>query len=171
MAASLLSSLEESIPALRRYAMTLLGDRHDADDVVRECVVTALDQLSARYHQPWTHVWLLGLVHRKSVGRLRRKGIHWEPSALNTSGAAAQRAPSEPDADIGPDAMVRVFGNLPVELRSVLFLVSVEELAYSAVADVLGVSIAVVMSLLAAGREQLRVLSEASTPCSARRLA
>ena len=165
--AGLLTSLEASIPALRRYVATLLGDQRAADDVVHECLVAALRRPNAQ-REATLHLSLLGSVHRTAVTRLRRKGIRWDPSALNTSPA---ETPCVADADIASAELVRVFGNLPVELRSVLFLVSVEELSYPAVAEVIGMPIAAVMSLLSTGREQLRSLARDEAGAAARRTA
>jgi RNA polymerase sigma-70 factor (ECF subfamily) len=54
--------------------------------------------------------------------------------------------------------LVRAFAELPEEQRSVLFLVSVEDLSYAETARVLGVPIGTVMSRLSRGRERLRQL-------------
>ena len=40
--------MEACIPALRRYAATLLRDRQEVDDLVHDCLVRALDQLHSR---------------------------------------------------------------------------------------------------------------------------
>ncbi len=43
-----LTRIEAFIPALRRYAATLLHNRQDADDLVQDCLVRALDKLHTR---------------------------------------------------------------------------------------------------------------------------
>ena len=40
-----LTRIEGCIPALRRYAAALLRNRDDADDLVHDCLVRALDKL------------------------------------------------------------------------------------------------------------------------------
>ena len=160
----LLSSLEASVPALRSYAAMLLADRREADELVRACLVAALNRPQAR-SQAVLRVWLLGLVHQGGLSRLRRKGIRWQPAS-----------PGMPQGDqetgaqtvIGSTETMAAFAKLPVELRSVLFLVSVEELSYAEAAEVLGVAVETVMSLLSEGRRRLRALE---VPPVARRLA
>ncbi len=43
-----LARIEASIPALRRYATALLRNRDEADDLVHDCLVRALDKLHTR---------------------------------------------------------------------------------------------------------------------------
>ena len=43
-----LTHIENCIPALRRYAAALLHNRQDADDLVQDCLVRALDKLHTR---------------------------------------------------------------------------------------------------------------------------
>ena len=42
---SMLSKLEENIPSLRRYAWSLMRQSSDADDLVQDCLVRALDRI------------------------------------------------------------------------------------------------------------------------------
>jgi RNA polymerase sigma-70 factor (ECF subfamily) len=56
--------------------------------------------------------------------------------------------------------LIRGLNALPVEQRSVILLVSVEDLSYADAAHVLGIPIGTVMSRLARGRERLRQLTE-----------
>jgi RNA polymerase sigma-70 factor (ECF subfamily) len=49
---------------------------------------------------------------------------------------------------------------LPVEQRSVVLLVTVEDLSYAEAASVLGIPVGTVMSRLARGRERLRQMTE-----------
>jgi RNA polymerase sigma-70 factor (ECF subfamily) len=51
---------------------------------------------------------------------------------------------------------------LPPDHRSVLLLISVEDLSYAEAAKVIGVPVGTVMSRLSRAREQLRVLLESS---------
>ena len=56
--------------------------------------------------------------------------------------------------------LLRGLNALPVEQRSVILLVSVEDLSYADAASVLGVPVGTVMSRLARGRERLRQLTD-----------
>jgi RNA polymerase sigma-70 factor (ECF subfamily) len=56
--------------------------------------------------------------------------------------------------------LLRGLDQLPVEQRTVILLVSVEDLSYAEAANVLGIPIGTVMSRLARGRERLRQLTD-----------
>jgi RNA polymerase sigma-70 factor (ECF subfamily) len=53
-----------------------------------------------------------------------------------------------------------VLNSLPEDQRTVILLVSVEDLSYAEAARVLGVPIGTVMSRLARGRERMRQLTQ-----------
>ena len=53
-------------------------------------------------------------------------------------------------------ALSRAFSGLPLEQRSAMFLISVEDLSYAAAAEVMGMPTMAIVSLLKGGREQLR---------------
>jgi RNA polymerase sigma-70 factor (ECF subfamily) len=63
-----------------------------------------------------------------------------------------------PDQESGQQCrdLVRCLRLLPVEQRTVVLLVSVEDLSYAEVAGVLGVPLGTVMSRLSRGRARLR---------------
>lgn len=84
-------------------------------------------------------IWLLGIMHRVLASRSWR---------------ARMRRANPPDAELSD------LHRLTQEQRSVLLLVTIEDLSYAEVAQVLGVPLGQVMSLLAEGRERLRVLAE-----------
>ena len=66
--------------------------------------------------------------------------------------------------------MLRALDRLPDEQRSVVLLVSVDDLSYAEVASVLGVPIGTVMSRLARGRERLRQYTDTDTRPALRRV-
>jgi RNA polymerase sigma-70 factor, ECF subfamily len=54
--------IEAYIPALRRYAGTLLRDRHEVDDLVRDC----LEKLDAHRQNEDLRAWLFANTHNLS---------------------------------------------------------------------------------------------------------
>jgi RNA polymerase sigma factor (sigma-70 family) len=65
---------------------------------------------------------------------------------------------------------MRVVDGLPEEQRSVLLLVSVEDLSYAEVAGILGIPIGTVMSRLSRARERLRQSVDGETYPALRRV-
>jgi RNA polymerase sigma factor (sigma-70 family) len=148
--------MESCIPALRRYAGTLLRDRQEVDDLVHDCLVRALDRLHTRRSDGELRPWLFAIMHNLYISRTRQKrsrGSH-EPieeltdESLSVEGGQERRLHAY-------DVMEAV-ERLPEDLRSVLLLVTVEDMAYAEVSKILGIPIGTVMSRLARARERVR---------------
>jgi len=151
-----LARIEACIPALRRYAWTLTRNREDADDLVHDCLVRALDKLHTRRDDADVRAWLFTILHNQfvSLHRRRRTRAGTIPLTEDHENAASQ-PPSQEDRLLWRD-MMRALDRLPEEQRSVVLLISVEDLSYAQTAQVLGIPIGTVMSRLARGRDKLR---------------
>ena len=155
-----LTRIEACIPALRRYAAALLRNRDDADDLVHDCLVRALDKLHTRRDDADVRAWLFAIMHNLFVSQLRRAKARPAGESIDeTHESALSMRPDQENALQWRD-LVRGLNALPVEQRSVILLVSVEDLSYADAATVLGVPIGTVMSRLARGRERLRQLTD-----------
>jgi RNA polymerase sigma-70 factor (ECF subfamily) len=143
------------IPSLRRYARALTGSREHADDLVQETLERAWSRQAAWRRRGDVRAWMFSILHNRFVDRLRAQASRPEDSAGDALPEVAQR-PTQADRLEVRD-LDRLLQRLPSEQREVLLLVGVEELAYQAVADVLGVPIGTVMSRLSRARERLRV--------------
>jgi RNA polymerase sigma factor (sigma-70 family) len=165
-----LARIEQCIPALRRYAWTLLRNRDDADDLVHDCLVRALDKLDTRRKDADVRAWLFTIMHNLFVSQHRRRKVRpvSEPLAEEHESAASLPA-SQEDGLVWRD-LLRGLERLPEEQRSVVLLVSVEDLSYAETAAVLGVPIGTVMSRLARGRERLREFTDPGTRPALRRV-
>jgi RNA polymerase sigma factor (sigma-70 family) len=156
---SVMALMEASIPALRRYAGSLLRDRQDVDDLVHDCLVRAIDRLDTRRDDGNVRAWLFAIMHNLYVSQFHRKR---SKENLGIDGLAetalAVHARQEGHVQVG-DVMLAV-QRLPEEYRSVLLLVAVEDLSYADVAQVLGIPIGTVMSRLARARESVRKYCE-----------
>jgi RNA polymerase sigma-70 factor, ECF subfamily len=159
----MLSELEACIPALRRYARALLRNRQDADDLVHDCLVRALDKLHTRRDDGDLRAWLFVILHNVFISQRRRSKPDQEP----TAGISVE--PGQETAVLLRD-VAREFYKLPEEQRQVMLLVSVEDLSYAEVARVLGVPIGTVMSRLSRGRQRLRQVSQGEVRQALRRV-
>ena len=154
-----LTHIEACIPALRRYAAALLRNREDADDLVHDCLVRALDKLHTRRDNADVRAWLFTIMHNLFVSQLRRSKARPAGEPLDET---HERMGTRPEQESGLQwrDLVRALNQLPVEQRAVILLVSVEDLSYAQTAQVLGIPIGTVMSRLARGRERLRQMTE-----------
>ncbi|HJS84099.1 MAG TPA: sigma-70 family RNA polymerase sigma factor [Acetobacteraceae bacterium] len=162
--------MEACIPALRRYAATLLRDRQEVDDLVHDCLVRALDQIHTRRAGADMRAWLFAIMHNLFVDRLRQRKRRGAPLPAEELGNAAPSTRAGQEEHVHAADIISAMQLLPEEQRSVLLLVSVEDLSYAEVAQVLGIPIGTVMSRLARARERLREITDGQAAPSLRRV-
>jgi len=148
--------VEPLIPALRRYAGALTRDPAAADDLVQDCLERAVARWSQRRDGGDARTWLFTILHNLFVSRIRqkaRRGIHMPIE--DAAEAALQQEPAQ-EHGVRHRELMNAVAALPSEQKSVLLLVTVEDMSYAAVAQVLGVPVGTVMSRLSRARERLR---------------
>ena len=155
---SMLSKLEENIPSLRRYAWSLLRQSSDADDLVQDCLVRALDRIETVRAEGDLRPWLFAIMHNLYVSRWRRMKQRPEVAAGDVEAELAM-SPSQP-ASTEMRLALRGLAQLPEDQRRVILLVAVEGFQYDEVARMLGIPIGTVMSRLSRARDKLRELVE-----------
>jgi RNA polymerase sigma factor (sigma-70 family) len=151
----MLHQVEPLIPALRRYARSLLRDRAGADDLVQDCLERAISRWSQR-RDGEVRSWLFAILHNLAVDRFRKtasRGTHVpiDDAGENEFGEAA----TQEQKLMYRDVMTKL-SRLPEDQRAVLLLVAVEDLSYADAAKVLGIPIGTVMSRLSRARERLQ---------------
>jgi RNA polymerase sigma-70 factor, ECF subfamily len=155
-----LADMEACIPALRRYASALLSGRQDADDLVHDCLVRALEHLHTRREDVEIRVWLFAIMHNLFISQLRKKRVRRRIEPLGDNTEVEPSLPASQEDRLHWRDLIRALNSLSEEQRTVVLLVTVENLSYAEVARVLGIPIGTVMSRLARGRERLRQLTE-----------
>jgi RNA polymerase sigma-70 factor, ECF subfamily len=152
---ALMGEIEASIPALRRYAWSLLRDTDDADDLVQDCLVRALDRVAADPAIAAVRPWLFTIMHNLFVSRWRtsrRRRVTMPGDAVEN--VEIPVAPEQDDALARRDLLAGL-DRLTEDQRQVLLLVSVEGLEYREVASILGIPVGTVMSRLSRARDNL----------------
>ena len=59
--------IEPLIPALRRYARTLVRDRFAADDLVQDCLERAVSRWHQRRRDGDPRTWVFSILHNLAV--------------------------------------------------------------------------------------------------------
>ncbi|MCA0209293.1 MAG: sigma-70 family RNA polymerase sigma factor [Proteobacteria bacterium] len=153
------SGFADDVAAMRRYARSLTRDRDDADDVVQDALVRAIERQATYQESRDRRRWLFAIVHNVFVSGTRREAAE---ARRNDRFAEMQVAHSdasqEHHARLGEIA--RSFAALPEHHRAVLHLTAVEGLSYQECADVLGVPVGTIMSRIARARAALRQQDE-----------
>lgn len=145
-------------PTLYRVAYRMVGDRHEAEDVVQDTFRSAWKSRSG--YQPskqsvgGERAWLTSILRRRVVDRWRKRSF---PSVMGGELMLdVEGATSDPLAGDYTDEMQAALNRLPNELRESLLLVVVGELTHQEVADLLGVPLGTVLSRVSRARERLR---------------
>jgi RNA polymerase sigma-70 factor (ECF subfamily) len=147
---------------LRRYALALLRDPQDADDLVHDCLVRALDRLHTKREDGDVRAWLFSILYHLFVSQKRRAAARPDGAALDGVDAPSVGAAGAPDARLRWRELSDALNKLPEEQRAVILLISVEDFSYAEAARALGIPVGTVMSRLSRARERLRVLTDDS---------
>jgi len=156
--------IEPVIPALRRYARTFVRGAADADDLVQDTLERAISRWHQRRSDGETRTWLFTILHNLAVNHLRRAARRGREVPLDDAGESDVGVPSTQEDALRRDDILGAVGQLPDDQRSVLLLVSVEDVTYAEAARILDIPIGTVMSRLA--RYQSRSASASDLPMS-----
>jgi len=153
--------IEPLIPALRRYARALMRERAAADDLVQDCLERAISRWHQRRPTDDARAWVFTILHNLAMTRLRRAAQRPVHIGLDDTDAASLASAAPQEQGLRHRDLLNALGQLPDEQRTVLLLVTVEELSYADAARVLDVPIGTVMSRLSRARERLARLMSA----------
>jgi RNA polymerase sigma-70 factor (ECF subfamily) len=137
-------------------AYRMMGDRHEAEDMVQETFRSAWKSRAAYEAGRGDRAWLASILRRRIVDRWRK---HVPPTSLaGENQNEFSVAGSDPLAGDYTDEMQHALGQLPAELRETLLLVVVGELTHQEVADMLAIPLGTVLSRVSRARRRLREL-------------
>jgi RNA polymerase sigma-70 factor (ECF subfamily) len=144
---------------LRRYALSLTRDPADAEDLVHDTLLSALEHRDQFRPGSNLRAWLMSILHNGFMDRLRTRraeavrnaeiGLRLDPAAEASQESATRLA------DVR-----RAFMTLPDEQRAALHLVTVEGLSYEEAASSLSIPVGTLVSRLSRARARLREMEE-----------
>ncbi|WP_431256191.1 RNA polymerase sigma factor [Roseateles chitinivorans] len=164
---AMIEAIEPLIPALRRYASAMLRDRDLADDLVQDCLERAIGQWDALRQKENTRQWVFAIAHNLIVNRLRQQARRGEHVDIAEVAESALMVPASQEHRVQVGELMAALEALPQDQRSVVLLVSVEDLSYAEAARALDIPIGTVMSRLARGRERLQRALDGEEPAVA----
>lgn len=144
----------DHVDVLYRVAYRLLGNRHDAEDVVQDAFRSAWTSRHLYDRARSERAWLLAILRRRAADHWRRREVAGE--GLTQATIRGDVPAADPFADELSTAMQRSLDRLPTELRETLLLVVVGELTHQEAADVLGIPLGTVLSRVSRARSRLR---------------
>ncbi len=163
------NSLADEVPGLLRYARTIAPDSHQAEDLVQDTLVRALQRAESFHGEASLASWLHRILHNLAVDRFRRDREdatedvgrevedRWREESYTVDAAiVVERAETRQELQ---DALVR----LPVIHRTVVVLHDAEEMTVAEIADVQDVGLPATKQRL---RRTLTTGSRPPTGCS-----
>jgi RNA polymerase sigma-70 factor (ECF subfamily) len=146
--------VEEHGSALYRMAYRMMGDQHEAEDMVQETFRSVWKSRSRYDPERGSRAWLVSILRRRLIDRWRKRR---PPSVLAEDAPAEIGVPGDdPFRDEFSDEMQAALDRLPDELRETLLMVVVGELTHQEAADELGVPLGTVLSRVSRARTRLR---------------
>jgi RNA polymerase sigma-70 factor (ECF subfamily) len=147
------------LDAAYNLARWLTGNDHDAEDVVQEASMRAL-QYFGGFRGGTGRTWFLAIV-RNTCFTWIEKHRRREPTAvfdedIHSPATAAEGPPEFLVRAEDHEILHQVLEQLPAEFREVIVLRELEGLSYKEIAGVAGIPVGTVMSRLARARERLQ---------------
>ena len=154
---------ERHVRDVYRYAVGMLGEAADAEDVTQTTFLNAYRAFQGGTRPEKPHSWLIAIAHNVCRQRFRQ----------------AQRRPHEVgfderigEADTVPESTApsaedlrRALSQLPPNQRAAVVMRELEGCSYAEIADVLGISVSALETLLFRARRALREQLEEQLTC------
>lgn len=150
--------VDRYLTRLRQFALRLMGNTEDADDVVQETFLRLWR--NAKSWEPGRvqlTTWLHRIAHNLCIDRIRRRRPTTEFDE-NQHGGAAPRLESEAMAAELGDRVADALAALQERQRTALLLCHYQGLSNRHAAEILEVSVEALESLLARARRKMRQL-------------
>ena len=146
--------VEEHSSALYRMAYRMIGDPHEAEDLVQEAFRSAWKSRASHKAGLGDRAWLASILRRRAVDRWRKKP---PPSPVGEESSLEVGVEGDdPFANEFTDEMQAALDRLPQDLRETLLFVVVGELTHQETADLLNIPLGTVLSRVSRARTRLR---------------
>jgi len=140
--------------ALYRMAFRMVGDRHEAEDLVQDAFRSAWKSRSSFRAGLGERAWLVAILRRRAVDQWRKRR---PPTVLaGEAGLDGFGTTEDPFREELSDEMQHALNQLPPDLRETLVLVVVAELTHQETADLLEIPLGTVLSRVSRARKRLR---------------
>jgi RNA polymerase sigma-70 factor (ECF subfamily) len=148
-------SIVRELPYLRRFARALTANAANADDIVHDCVIKALE--NSDKFEPGTNLraWLFTILRNGFISDIRRSRRRLTDTDCPRWATGGITAPSQEGALTLRRLQIEL-GRLPMDQRAVLILVVLEGMSYDQAAKTLDLPVGTVRSRLSRARHALR---------------
>jgi RNA polymerase sigma-70 factor (ECF subfamily) len=155
----------EYLDGLYSYALVLSRNRADAEDLVQETYVRAMQAMGRLRPDSNIKSWFYTILRNVWLNQLRkrRSGPQTLDPSMDEGFANEMVEPSKSSYELYVSKVEReqvraAIRKLPVDFREVIVLREYEELSYQEIASIVGCPVGTVMSRLGRARSKLREL-------------
>ena len=148
-------------PLMRAYARRILGSTDEVDDVVQETFITAWQQLPSLADGAAVKSWLMRIVSRKSIDRIRARRLHDDIDDHERPAPEAESPERVAEADSRAVAASEALDSLPAEQRRCWILKELGGYSYDDIAAELDLPTSTVRGLLSRARKNMIMKMEA----------
>jgi RNA polymerase sigma-70 factor (ECF subfamily) len=149
-------SMLAAVPGLRAFAMSLCGKMDQADDLVQETLLRALNNIDS--FEPGTNMsaWLFTILRNlfRSQYRKRRREVEDAEGRL----AESLRSPPEQHSHLEFEEFRVALAQLPADQREALILVGASGFSYEEAAHICGSAVGTIKSRVNRARKRLAEL-------------
>src|ERR687884_387595 len=151
-----------------RYALAVMRNEADAEDVAQTTFMNAYRAFQRGERPDKPKNWLIAIAHNVCRQRFRHAARRPPEVAFDDD---VGNAPVEPDETPSADDIRRALGHLAFNQRAALVMRELEGRTYAEIAEILGVSVGAVETLLFRARRALREQLEGALTCHEAELA
>ena len=147
-----------------RYAQAVLRNQADAEDVTQTTFMNAYRALERGERPESPHNWLIAIAHNVCRQRFRAASRRPQEVMIEDDVADHLVQPEDDDAP-SPEDIKRALSQLAFNQRAALVMRELEGRSYTEIADLLGVTVSAVETLIFRARRALREQLEATLTC------
>src|SRR5438067_7296442 len=151
-----------------RYALVVLRNEADAEDVTQTTFLNAYRAIANGEKPRTPQNWLIAIAHNVCRQRFRQSQRRPNEIALNEELA---EAPLEEEERVSAEDIRRALGHVAFSQRAALVMRELEGRSYQEIAEILGVSVSAVETLIFRARRALREQLEEGITCHEAELA
>lgn len=155
MATDLKRELIALLPRLRRFARALTRSVPEADDLVQDACLRAIDRADQWDPAQPLDRWVFRIMRNLWISETRKRSVRLGQGHVPAEEADELRTVETGEAAVAVGEVQSHIAALPAELSAILLAVSVEGYSYAEAADLFDVPIGTVMSRIHRARKTL----------------
>jgi RNA polymerase sigma-70 factor (ECF subfamily) len=147
--------MNRHLRGVHAFAYRMLGSRAEAEEVSQECFLRLWKHAGRYVARAKPSTWLYRIAHNLAIDRLRRRREGSHPEGLEDVPTSERQSALVHDRQVSR-VVERALQDLPERQRAAIGLVHYQGLSNAEAAEVLGIGVRALESLLARARRQLR---------------